>query len=166
MAEATKNQFPNIETQLVDFGVVGHLDARRQVLGEIHNQHTPIRESQRERSLETKVGPGPRRALNFIGNRRWFANARGGQTCHTAQVRHTPRSCSTDPRPYHVSVLGSNRNTIEALSAKQCTWKSCAPSGGIFNKRRRCRRCGTSTFSVFGLTTKPFPTRKAKIHDR
>ena len=28
MAEATKHQFPNIETQLVDFGVVGHSDAK------------------------------------------------------------------------------------------------------------------------------------------
>lgn len=41
LAEATRAQFPGIESELLDFGV---------------------------------VGPGPRRALNFVNNRRWFDN--------------------------------------------------------------------------------------------
>ena len=39
LAEVTRAQFPGVENELLDFGV---------------------------------VGPGPRRALNFVYNRRWF----------------------------------------------------------------------------------------------
>ena len=39
LAEVTRTQFPGVENELLDFGV---------------------------------VGPGPRRALNFVYNRRWF----------------------------------------------------------------------------------------------
>ena len=41
LAEVTRKQFPGVENELLDFGV---------------------------------VGPGPRRALNFVNNRRWFDN--------------------------------------------------------------------------------------------
>ena len=41
LVEVTRAQFPGLESQLLDFGV---------------------------------VGPGPRRALNFVNNRRWFDN--------------------------------------------------------------------------------------------
>ena len=41
LAEVTKQQYPQIELQLIDFGV---------------------------------VGPGPRRTLNWVNNRRWFDN--------------------------------------------------------------------------------------------
>ena len=41
LAEVTRKQFPGVENELLDFGV---------------------------------VGPGPRRALTFVNNRRWFDN--------------------------------------------------------------------------------------------
>ena len=86
LAEVTAGERPEINEQLVDFGV---------------------------------VGPGPRRALNFVNNRRWFDNeydrspqAEGGGVTRIGGPGNRARLflCETSARP------------------RSCTWTSCAPS--------------------------------------
>ena len=88
LAEVTAGERPEIDEQLVDFGV---------------------------------VGPGPRRALNFVNNRRWFDN----EYDRSPQVflwgwEVTPRG-GPGPRARLLACETSAR-------PRSCTWTSCAPS--------------------------------------
>ena len=129
LAEVTAGERPEIDEQLVDFGV---------------------------------VGPGPRRALNFVNNRRWFdneydrspqvflwggchANGRAGHSCAALPMRDFSQA-----EKLYVDELRAFRTYLQSHTSIRVNYSTHGPP--------------TTEKMFFGPPRAPGPTTTARAH--